>query len=167
RVGMQWRSEQCLCGASLDDLSGIHHGHPVGYLRHDGEVVRDEEHGKAKLPAEIGEEIENLCLYRDVEGGSRFVGDEQLRIVDDGNGDHDAMTLSAGKLMGIVARTAIRFWNRDRGKCLDRFVPGLAFADAMSVTAVRENGFGNLIAYAHDRVERGHRFLEDHGNGAS
>ena len=32
---------------------------------------------------------------------------------------------------------------------------------------VREDGFGDLVADAHDGVERGHGLLEDHGDGAA
>lgn len=32
---------------------------------------------------------------------------------------------------------------------------------------MREDGFGDLAADAHDRVERGHGLLEDHGDGAA
>src|SRR5580658_9440187 len=39
---------------------GIHHGHAIGHLRDHSKIVRDEEHGQAKLAAQVGEQLENL-----------------------------------------------------------------------------------------------------------
>ena len=37
----------------------------------------------------------------------------------------------------------------------------------MMGVSVRQHGFGNLVADAHDRIERGHRLLEDHADAGA
>jgi len=41
-----------------------------------------------------GDQLQDLPLYRDVQGGGRLVGDEQLRLAGDRHGDHDALLLA-------------------------------------------------------------------------
>ena len=89
-----------------------------------------------------------------------FVGDEQLRAVYDGHGDHHPLAHSAGKLMGIVAGTPVRLRDGHIGHRLHgqlrRFAPG--------ALAMSENRFCDLVADPHHRIQGGHRLLKDHGD---
>ena len=76
--------------------------------------------------AEFGEQFENLRLDGDVERSGGLVGDEQLRPVDDGHGDHDALAHAAGELMRIVARAASGIGNGDIVHGVDGALPGFA-----------------------------------------
>ncbi|MCU1283930.1 MAG: hypothetical protein JWO13_280 [Acidobacteriales bacterium] len=145
--------------AGFDDLAAVHDGDSFGDARDDAEVMRDEEHGQAESLAEVVEEIENLCLDGDVERCGGFVGDEELRAVDEHHCDHDALSHAAGELVWIVAGAAFVLRDCDFAHGIDGAAPGFGFCDA----SVRENGFGDLVADAHDRVERGHWLLKDHG----
>ena len=146
--------------AELDHASGIHHGHAAGNLGNHGKIVRDEEHGQAELGAQFGEQVKDLGLDGDVERGGGLVGDEQLRAVDDGHGDHHALAHAAGKLVRIVAGAAVGFGDGDIRHGLNGKLCGLA----LGTRAVREHGLGDLVADPHHGIERGHRFLEDHGD---
>ena len=99
--------ERCDLGA-LDDLAGIHDDDVLRDLGDDAEVVGDQHDGGAGLVAQITHELEDLRLHRDVEGGGRLVGDEQLRIAGQSHGDHDALAHAARHLVGIVVEALLR-----------------------------------------------------------
>ena len=147
-------------GAELHHAAGIHHGHSAGDLGNDGEIVRDEEHGQAEFGAELCEQIEYLGLDGDIERGGGLVGDEQLRAVDDGHGDHHALAHAAGELVGIVAGAAVGFGDGDIRHGLNGKAGGLA----LGMRAVSQYGLRDLVADPHDGIESGHRLLEDHGD---
>src|SRR5271165_4368171 len=152
--------EDLMFGAEFDDASGIHYGDAVSDLRNHGKIVRDEKHSEAKLGAELGEQGEDLRLDRDVEGSGGLVGDEQLRMVHDRHGDHDALAHAAGELMRIVAGPSGGIGDGDIVHGIDRALPRLALRHLV----VRQHGFRDLVADPHDRIERGHGLLENHGD---
>ena len=60
------------------------------------QVVRDEENRHAQLPVEPPQQLENLRLNRHVERRCRLVGEQELRLRQDGRGDADALQHAAG-----------------------------------------------------------------------
>ena len=126
----------------------------------DGEIVRDEEHRQSKFVAKVVQQIEDLLLYRHIERGGRLVGNQQLRTIDDGHRNHDALPHASRELMRIAAGALLGVGNGNVAHAFDRSLPGFCFGDAV----VSEDGFRDLFADAHDRVEGGHRFLENHGD---
>src|SRR5680860_422823 len=52
-------------GSDLDQPAVTHHGHAVGDLAHDAEVVRDEQIRQAELALQLVEQIDDLSLNRD------------------------------------------------------------------------------------------------------
>jgi len=62
--------------AELDDLAEIHDGDPVRDVLSHRKIVGDEDQGQIHLPHELGQQIQNLGLDRDVEGGDGLVGDD-------------------------------------------------------------------------------------------
>ena len=89
-------------GADLDDLAEVHHGDAVAHVAHDGEVVGDEDHRQAELALQLAQQVEDLGLDRDVEGGDRLVGDDQLRLQRERAGDADPLALAAGELVRVA-----------------------------------------------------------------
>ena len=67
-------------GAGLDDAARIHDGDAVAGLRHDAEVVGDEDHAHAEPVAQAEDQLQDLVLDGDVERGGGLVGEEQLRV---------------------------------------------------------------------------------------
>ncbi len=61
-----------------------HHGNAVAGLRHDAEIMGDENDRQAASVADVHQEFQDLRLDRDVERGGRFVGYEDLRIAGPG-----------------------------------------------------------------------------------
>ena len=68
------------------------------------EIVRDEQVRDVPLFLQVVQQIQNLRLNRHVEGGDRFVADNEIGRQRDRAGDADALPLTAGKFMRIPAR---------------------------------------------------------------
>ncbi len=51
-------------------------------------------------------QLEDLGAHRDVEGGDRFVGEEEVRVADDRAGNRDALALAAGAPLGYCMAAA-------------------------------------------------------------
>lgn len=105
-VVVLWGEEDFVSFTIFYDFSGIHDGDVVGDVADDGEVVRDEDHSEIELVAEVEEEVEDLGLNGDVERGDRFVCDDELWLRGEGSGDGDALTLSAGEFVWVLAHVA-------------------------------------------------------------
>src|SRR5881296_2426141 len=88
--------------AALHDLPGVHDRHRVARLRHDAEVVGDQDHREVELALESLEEFEDLRLDHDVQRGHRFVRDHDPRIACEGHGDHDPLPHAAGELVRVL-----------------------------------------------------------------
>src|SRR5208283_4179437 len=113
-----------------------------------------------KLLPQVIEQVENLLLDGHVKRSSWFVGNEQLRTVDDRHGDHDALPHASGKLVRITAGATLRFWNSNVAHAFNSAVPRFGFGDLV----VRQYCLRDLVADAHHGIEGGHRFLKDHGD---
>ena len=99
RIGVLGRLEDVGGQALLDDLALVHDVDAVGHLAHDAEVVRDPQHGHVHLVLQALQQLEDLRLDGDVERGGRLVGDQQVGLVGERHGDHDALALAARELM--------------------------------------------------------------------
>ncbi len=80
------------------------------------------------------------------------------------DGDEDALALAAGELVGVVAEAGFGGGQAD---LVHGGEDAAADFGAGGAGMVGEEGFGDLVADAHDRVEGGHGFLEDHADGAA
>ncbi len=156
-VGVLRGGEDLRGRAGLDDLALLHHRHPVGDAAHDAEVVGDEEHAHALGALDVGEKRENLGLDRDVERGGRLVGDQDVGVVGERHGDHHPLALAAGEHVRVVAQPALGIADADLVEQVDdalrRRPPGEAL--------VQREALADLLLDAVQRVERGHRLLED------
>ena len=120
--------------------------------------MSDEDHGGAEFLLTIADEVEDLLLDGDIKGSRRLVTNQEFGAGDEGHGDHDTLAHAAGKFMGVRMDAFGRIWNADFGERIDGAV------ESNFAVAVLVNGewFGQLRAHLHERVERGHRVLEDH-----
>ena len=119
-VGRLGRGEERPDRRLLDLPAAAHDEHPRRHLGDDAHVVGDQDHRDAGPPLEVAQEGEDLRLNRDVEGGGRFVGDQQLRPAGERHGDHHPLPLPAGKLVRILAEPAGGLRDADLGEKLDR-----------------------------------------------
>ena len=83
---------------------------PVAGLGDDRQVVGDEDQRQAELAAEALEQLEDLGLDHDVEGGRRLVADDDRRVAGEGHRDHRPLAHPARQLVriggGALARDA-------------------------------------------------------------
>lgn len=61
----------------LDDPAMLHDGQPVAHMRHHREVMADHHIGQIMFGAQIGQQIEDLGLYADVQRACRFIQQKQ------------------------------------------------------------------------------------------
>ena len=85
--------------SDLAQLAEVHHRHAVTHVLHHREVVRDEQQRELVARLHVLEQVEDLCLHGDVEGGHRLVADDELGFRDDGTRDRDPLALAAGELV--------------------------------------------------------------------
>ena len=64
----------------LHDLAGVHDVHVFSEVRDHGDVVCNQEHADSVLLLKPPEQVQNLRLDGHVQGGRRFVKDQQLRV---------------------------------------------------------------------------------------
>src|SRR5947207_11190199 len=142
----------------LADLAVAHHQHLVGDLAHERQVVRDEQHRHPAPRLQAGDQLQDLPLHGDVEGGGRLVGDEQLRLAGDRHGDHHALLLASRKLERVGAEPGLGLGEADLAEQLERAQPRLRRGQG----AVLPQYFRDLEPDREHRVQRAHRLLEDH-----
>ena len=107
------------------------------------------------------QELEDLRLHGDVERGGRLVGDQEVGLVGERHGDHDALALSARELMRIAREPAGGIGNADLAQQLD---DARRAALLTGDPAVQLDDLGDLLFDRVERIERGHRLLEDDGD---
>ena len=63
----------------LHELAEVHHANAVADVLDHRQVVGNEQEREIELLAEVDEQIQDLGLDRDVEGGHGLVGEDELR----------------------------------------------------------------------------------------
>src|ERR1017187_7814109 len=116
--------------ALFDDFSSLQHNDAVGF-EDGGESVRNDESGA--VPNEVLHRVLDQALGFGVEGGSGFIEDQNARVLKDGAGDGDTLTLAAGKFHAAFPND------------------GPVAAGQLHNERVRVGGFGSLD----DRFSRG------------
>ena len=141
----------------------MHHGDPVGDLGDDAEIVGDEQHRHATGRLYLPDQREYLRLRRHVERGGRLVGDQDVGLERERHRDHRALPLAAGDLVRIRVEHARRLGQMHRSEHVEdapapfRARYRLVYLDRLL----------DLAAEREHRVQRRHRFLEDHRDAAA
>ena len=109
---------------------------------------------------QLADQLEDLRLHGDVEGGDRLVGDEHLGLEGERPGDADALALAAGEFMRIAVGRL------DRKPDEVEQVAARAQSAALG-HALRDRTLGDDAPDRAARVERGIRVLEHHLDAAA
>ena len=160
RVGVARIAEQLADRRLLDHLAGIHHRHPLAGLGDHAHGMGDQHDRHAEAFLHVLHQLEDLRLDGDVERRRRLVGDQELGLAGQRHGDHHALAHAAGELVRIVVHAALRVGDVDQPQHLDRAGQRLLGVELL----VQRDHLGDLVAHRVDRVERGHRLLEDDGD---
>ena len=118
----------------------------------------DEQHRHLVALLQVVDQVEDLFLDGDVEGGRGLVGDQELGLAGDGHRDHHPLLLAAGHLRRVGVDLEFRVGNADFGEQGERALPRVRRRE----TEMQPQHLGQLKADGEHRVERGHRLLEDH-----
>ena len=156
-VGVLGVLEDLLHRSLLDDLACVHDDHPRAQARDHAHVVRDHDHGSTELSVQVAEQFQDLRLHRDVEGGCRLVGDQDLRRVRQSHRDHRPLPHAPAQLVWEVLDSRLCGWYPHLLQQVDSAGMGLGLR-----AAVGQHRLVDLKAGAEDRVERALRVLEDH-----
>ena len=162
RVGMTRLGEHRPGLALLDQTPGVEDADALAHPPDHAQVVADEEHARAELLAELGDEVENLGLDGRVQAGRRLVEDEERRVRRKRHRDHDALLRAAGELVGVAAHDAVGIGDLNLPQHLARPVEGFVLRGAHEL-----EDLGDLVADTDRRVQRGSRILVDHRQGRS
>jgi hypothetical protein len=139
----------------LDDAAEIHDGDTGGDVLDDRKIVADEHVGELELAAQVHEQVEDLRLNRDVEGGGWLVADHDLGPHHKGAGDGNALALAARQFARIAVGETGR--QPDALQHLDNRAPPLRGGSyTVHLQGKRDDG-GDAAA----RIERGVGVLED------
>ena len=92
----------------LDEGAVVHDRDPFADLADHCEIVRYQDDCNPVLPSQLGDQVENLSLYRYIEGGDRFVEDQQLRSRRERSSDGDALPFATRELRREPIRSSPR-----------------------------------------------------------
>ncbi len=163
RVGMAGVCKQFGGGRLLDDPAGVHHGHVVAGLGHHAEIVRDQQDRGAEPRAQVGQQIKNLRLDRDVERRRGLVGDHEIGLTGQRHRDHHPLPHSAGELVRILVEPALGVGHAHEPEHLQGPGPGGRRGDV----AMQRHRLGDLGADREHGIQARHRLLEDHPDPAA
>ena len=94
-------AEDIVEGAALHYLAVVHDDDFLGDIGDDTKIVGDQQHRHAELALQVVDQLQDLRLDGDVERGGGLVGDQEVGLVGQRHGDHDALPLAARELMRI------------------------------------------------------------------
>src|SRR5689334_14202740 len=87
--------------ADLHQFSLQHHADAVAELRHQMQVVGDEQHREAEAALQVDHLLQYLALHHHIERRRRLVHDDKLRLQSQADGDDDALAHAAAELVRI------------------------------------------------------------------
>ncbi|EMD28667.1 hypothetical protein C791_0291 [Amycolatopsis azurea DSM 43854] len=154
------RGEHRLHAVLLYHPAVVHHHDAVGDVGHHAHVVGDQQDRRAEPVAQIPQQLEDLGLHGDVERRGRFVGDQQFRLVRDRHRNHDPLQLTAGQLVRIRPEPLLGSGQPHQTEQFERPPPG-GLRRQVLMSADR---FDQLLPDREHRIQRAHRFLEDHAD---
>ena len=144
--------------AVLHRLSAVHDHDVLGDLRHNAEVMRDENDGCAHLFLQLLQQAHNLRLNRHVQRGRWFVRNQDFRVARQRHGNHNALAHTAGELVWIIVDDVFRLRDADKPQHFDGLFEHFCLAHLL----MEAERFANLLSDGKDGVQAGHWLLENH-----
>ena len=141
----------------LNDAAGIHHHDAIAEMRHQWQIVADQDQAHAAARHQVFDQAQDLCLHCGIQRAGGFVGDEQLGVRGQHHRDHHALAHAAGQFVRIGLRHARGFADLHLRQKIDRGLIGALAAAA----AMRAPGFGDLRTGGHHRVQGEFWVLQD------
>ena len=144
--------------AHLNEITQSQHSDAIGNFGNYTEIVRDKKYTSAMLPLQLTNEMQNLCLRGYIKCCCGLIGNQKHRLKHQSHSDHDALALTARELVRKCLEHALRIRKRNLFDNRKDLLLALGFTER----CVCPQDLINLFATTHDRIERGHRLLENH-----
>ena len=142
----------------LHHQPAVHHHHAAADLRHHAEIVRDQQNRGLGLLLQAFQQSQDLRLNGNVQRGGRLIGNKQLRVAGERNGDHHPLAHPAAELVGILVVSAFRLGNPHLFQHGDRRRFGRSFGEPF----IAHQDLCHLFTDGQHRVQGGHRILKNH-----
>ena len=111
--------------------------------------MSDEQYRHAGLLLKPPEQVQDLGLDGDVEGGGRLVRDQQVRVSRQGDGDHDPLLHAPRELVWELLRASLRVGNADLVQQLDHPATGRRPLEAV----MHPQTLAHLVADGEHRIQ--------------
>ena len=95
-IRMMRRCHQLFAGRRFYRLSAVHHIDFIRPLAEHLHIVADQQNGGVIVLVQTRKQADNLRLGRRLHGVGRLIGDQQTRLVGEGDGNHHLLTLPVG-----------------------------------------------------------------------
>ena len=140
----------------LNNLALMHNGDTVGNETHYRQVVCNKKVSQVTLFLQLIHQVQYLCTHGYVQRGDRFVSDDELGLHDQGAGNTDTLSLTAGE---FVRESAGKFRQQTYfGQGLFHTSGALGFGKAGDIGET----FADNIVYLGTLVQGSDGVLEDH-----
>jgi hypothetical protein len=80
RIGVLGLLKNRVQSPLLHQMAFFHHRHTMGKAAHQGQIVRDQQHGHAGFLLQIGQQLQHLQSQTGVQRGGGFVGQQELGL---------------------------------------------------------------------------------------
>ena len=114
RVRVARRGEHAPHRALLGDPARVHDHHLVARLGDHRQVVGDQDQRQPEVAPQLLEQLQDLRLDHDVEGGRRLVADDDRRVAGERHRDHRPLAHPARQLVRVRGRPLLRDARRGR-----------------------------------------------------
>ncbi|MBA7568255.1 hypothetical protein ES708_09976 [subsurface metagenome] len=115
----------------------------------DAQVVADVQDGRVEFAPQLGDQVQHACLHGHVQGGGRFVHNQEGRVIKQGYGNDHSLLLAAGELMRVAEHHRLWVGHVYPFQHLDTFFIGLFLAEA----AVNDQYLAQLLPDAQAWIE--------------
>jgi hypothetical protein len=143
----------------LHQAPRVHDAKPIDELRHQAQIVPNQNDRRTKRGLHLPECLHHLALHHHIERAGRFVSDDHLGTQADRNGDAGALFHAARELVRIF----VGHLGRQPDLRQQRMHLRNQRAPRRQAAMILER-IGNLVTNTHHRIERVHRPLRHHGN---
>ena len=123
--------------------------------------MRNQDNGGSRLFLRNLQNVKNLRLNRYVKSSSRLVGNDDVRVIGNSDGNHHALTHAAGEFMWIGVQALFRIGDTDNLKKLKATIVNIGL---WHVRIMSQKGLSKLIADGKHGSQGRQRILENHGN---
>ena len=141
----------------FQQVAQMEHTDTVGDVLDHGQVVCDEQVGRTRFLLDVLHQVDDLCLDRHVQCRDALVGDDELRVHDEGAGDADTLALTAGELVGVALSVLGR-----KADLLQNFLHLFAALVLRFVHMVDVQALTDDVLHLLAGVQGRHRVLEYH-----